>query len=118
MCSSRNGSGVNPEDFACLSLPRVNAAWVTSYNHGVATLGTVLAIASSPSPPLPFGAGEVLVPIVPEPLLFLGSGDIPLFLPDANFLIGLPFSCQGFRIEDAGGPVLVPLNAIDIVVGP
>lgn len=119
LCSFRNGSGVNPPDYACVTRPVLGTNWTTSFNPNATTAltGLGLALGGPATLPSPFG-GELLVSLTPGPLLVLGAGNISMAIPNNQGLIGFRLATQGVRLDvlPAGlQPVL--LNAQDIQLG-
>ena len=119
LCVSRNGSGINPPDFSCVTEPRIGSVWTTSFAAGTNTVATVLALAQAGVPAsIPLFGGELLVAVAPAPLLVVGSGSIATPLPNSPQLVGLQMATQGARLDlGPAGVQIVLLNAIDITVG-
>lgn len=117
-CTFRNGSGVNPPDYSCVTPPILGSGWVTSFNDNPNTLFTVLVLALAPATfPSPVG-GEALVSLTPAPATVLGTGDITVPVPANPVLVGTALASQGVRIDAVGAAAqFVLLNAQDFVVG-
>ena len=115
-CVPRNGSGINPVEFACVTRPVVGAGWTTSFHTNATTLATLLGISSAPASGIPIGVGELLIAIQPPPILLTGRGDITLMIPSDPSLPGAIVATQGFRIDTSAG-TLIPLNAQDLTLG-
>jgi hypothetical protein len=116
-CATRNGSGINPVDYACVTLPVTGASWQTTITAKGDTVSTIVAIAPAPDiagSPNPFGTGEVLIGLAPFPTLFAGLGAHSVPVPANPALIGKSASTQGFRVNSAFQ--IEALNALDIVV--
>lgn len=117
-CTFRNGSGVNPADFSCVTQPVLGTSWQTSYNTNASTVATLLALGVGPATgPVVFG-GEVLLALSPVPGTLAGTGNLSLPIPSNPALAGATFSSQGYRVDVVGGAAaIVPLNAQDLVLG-
>jgi hypothetical protein len=119
-CDFRNGSGVNPPDYRCTSLPALGTTWQSSIATGPQTLATYVAIAAGgPLAGLPLFGGELLIQLSPEPVFVAGNaGNFALPIPSSSWFLGGAVSVQGLRVEsDIAGPRIVLLNAIDLVFG-
>jgi len=118
-CTIRNGSNVNPIGYVCVTTPSIGTNWQANIAPNANTLTTFLAVApGGPHPGFPFGAGEVLIQLVPMPILLEGPGGFSFALPNDPGLLGLQAATQGLRV-DLVGPTqtIVLLNAIDLVIG-
>jgi hypothetical protein len=118
-CTFRNGNGINPPDFKCVTRPELGSNWVTSYNHNASTVATALIVGfgGPTTGPMLFG-GELLINLAPPPVAVSGTGDIALPIPGTASLAGVPVSTQGFRADQTrAGTQLFLLNAQDIVLG-
>jgi hypothetical protein len=118
-CTIRNGSNVNPIGYVCVTTPSIGTNWQANIAPNANTLTTFLAVGpGGPHPGFPFGAGEVLIQLVPMPILFEGPGAYSFAVPNDPGLLGLQAATQGIRI-DLVGPTqaIVLLNAIDLVIG-
>ncbi|MFO1055183.1 MAG: hypothetical protein U1F36_23440 [Planctomycetota bacterium] len=114
-CTFRNGSGVNPADFTCLTRPALGGTWTTSYNSNTNTVATVLIVGlGGPATGPNLGYGEWLVALNPAPVVIAGNGNYSLPIPNSANLAGLHLSTQGARLDFSS---LVLLNAQDIVIG-
>src|SRR5262245_54618776 len=119
-CTSRNGSGVNPVGFTCLTLPVLGTSWQSQIAVTANTVSTYIAFApGGPNPGFllpPFG--EVLVQLSPSPVLAPGSGSYSVAIPNLPIWLGYPLTTQGVRFDVvAGNPTFVLLNALDLVLG-
>ena len=117
-CTFRNGSGVNPADYACTNNPVLGQTWNSTIVTNANTVQTavLLNIVADPGTPSPFG--EFLVATAPEPLALSANGAHAIPLPYIAPLIGAELPTQGLRVETRNGfPVPVLLNALDLVVG-
>lgn len=118
-CTIRNGSNVNPIGYVCVTTPSIGTNWQANIAPNANTLTTFLALApGGPHPGFPYLSGEVLIQLVPMPILFEGPGAFSFALPNDPMLLGLQATTQGVRI-DLVGPTqtIVLLNAIDLVIG-
>jgi hypothetical protein len=118
-CTTRNGSNVNPIGYVCVTTPSIGTNWQANIPFNANTLTTFLALApGGPHPGFPYLSGEVLVQLVPMPILFEAPGSFSFFIPSDPGLLGLQAATQGFRV-DLVGPTqtIVLLNAIDLVIG-
>ncbi|MBK9383445.1 MAG: hypothetical protein IPN34_01275 [Planctomycetes bacterium] len=119
-CDFRNGSGVNPPDYRCLTLPMLGTSWQSAISTGPQTLGSYVALAAGgPLAGLPLFGGELLIQLSPEPVFIAGTaGSFALPIPSSSWFLGGAVSVQGLRIEaDSSGPRIVLLNALDLVFG-
>ncbi len=118
-CAFRNGNGVNSVGFSCVSRPALGQTWTTTFNANANTVATILCLgAGGPASGIRFGNGELLFAPVPSPVLYIGSGDITLLVPNQPWLSGALVSTQGMRLDSSGaGPQLVLLNAQDVELG-
>ena len=67
---------------------------------------------------IPLFTSEVLINLVPSVFL-QGLGTHDLAIPNDSAFLGVTLYAQGFRVDQIGGtPVLVPLNAQDVTMGP
>jgi len=121
-CTFRNGSGINPADYFCLSDPVVGRPWETEMSlvptSGVSTVATALVFGLGGPTSGVFAAGvEVLIqpPVIG---LHTTGGQYSILIPNDPDLIGVQLTTQGLRLEDAQpGMVFVALNALDLVLG-
>jgi hypothetical protein len=115
-CSLRNGTGVNPVQFSCSTLPVLGTTWLLDAAANSSSIWTFALLSFSPSSPVPMYGGEVL--ISPPAASIPGFGVHALNLPNTAVWNGIPVFLQGFRIDAPGGiPQVVLLNAIDAVLG-
>ena len=115
-CTSRNGSGLNPTGFLCTTPPILGEAWLCSVPTTAQTLSTAVAFAASAGQ-TPFGSGEILVALAPEPLVLPGSGQHSFPLPMLSSLVGAVAFTQGLRIEGGTTPQVELFNGQDLVLG-
>jgi len=114
-CTVRNGHGINPLDFACVTPPVLGGTWRTAIATPAGTVASVIALAplTSPGIPNPFGPGELLVAPAPFYLhVALGAHSIPV--PPTPSLVGAFVPSQGFRVN--GAFAIEALNALDLVL--
>lgn len=118
-CTFRNGNGLNPTDYSCVSRPRLGSGWTTAYNTNANTLATVLVVApGGPATGPPFANGEFLVALAPPPITIAGTGNITLPIPGHPSAAGVMLATQGLRVDNqAAGPQLLLLNAQDVQLG-
>lgn len=117
-CAFRNGRGLNPIGYSCVSAPVLGANWQTSIAMTPNSVASFVAIAIFPELGIPFGGGEILIGLVPDPLLLVGAGSHALLVPNVSTLLGAMVPTQGFRLDNLGPTtVLVALNAEDLVLG-
>ncbi|MEO0649298.1 MAG: LamG domain-containing protein [Planctomycetota bacterium] len=110
----RNGSGVNPSDFASLTDPKLGAPWQASValdNPGTDT--SVVALSLAPSVPLPTLFGELLC-LPPFAALDFAAGSHSLLVADNCALVGAGVCAQAARIS---GTEVTFLNALDLQFG-
>ena len=119
-CAERNGSGANPDGFACASPPVLGGAWSATLDAkpsvGSTTAGFVLLVGLGGPTTGPLTAsGELLVlpPLVALPVV----SRTPAFgMPSAAALEGLAVSVQALRVEREPSATVL-LNAVDLVLG-
>lgn len=118
-CTIRNGAGINPVDYVCVTTPVIGTNWQCTIGTNANTLTTIVALApGGPHPGLPFLNGEILVQLTPFPILVEGVGFFSFAIPSDNGLIGLPVATQGVRVDSVGPTqAVILLNAIDLVLG-
>lgn len=118
-CVFANGSGINPADFTCATLPSLGATWQGVMTMNANTLATLLAYSDAGlGAPVPIFGGELLLNLSTPLLLFSGAGTYSLPIPSAPSWIGTTLTFQGVRVElVAGSLAIVPLNANTLVVG-
>lgn len=116
-CSSRNGSGVNPIGFECATAPVLGATWASTVATTAQTTATMVALSGSPAK-APFLGGEILIGLVPAPLVQSSNGMHAIPIPNLSSLAGANLYTQGFRIDQSGGGAeIVMLNAQDLTLG-
>ncbi len=119
-CRSRNGTGVNPQDFTCTTRPILGQNWLSQIATNPNTIAAFIAFApGGPHPGFPLLGGEVLVQINPAPVLLGGAGAFSVAIPNGSMWLGYAVATQGLRL-DVSGPTqtFVLLNALDLVLGP
>ncbi|MEM7199432.1 MAG: hypothetical protein AAF628_04150 [Planctomycetota bacterium] len=113
----RNGSGLNPVGYSSQAAPVLGTAWMPAVATTPSTLATLVGLSTAPAQ-TPFAGGELLIGVAPLPAVVSGLGAHTVPIPGAPALLGVPLFTQGFRVDSpAGAPALVPLNAIDLVLG-
>ncbi len=118
-CTFRNGNGVNPTGYDCVTRPALGTTWTTSYNTNPNTALTAILIGvNGPGSGIAIGNGELLLALGAPPIAFSGNGNLSLPVPNQPWLTGSLVSTQGLRI-DIVGPLqeLVLLNAQDVELG-
>lgn len=120
VCSPRNGSGVNPSDFACATLPRLGTQWLGTVAMNGNSLLSVLAYGYGGfGPPLPLFGGELLLSPSAPLLTFTGSGSHGFAIPPSPGFVGVSLPLQAARLDLVGGaPTIVLLNGVELIVGP
>ncbi|MCC6784403.1 MAG: hypothetical protein IT457_16285 [Planctomycetes bacterium] len=118
-CTFRNGTGVNPAEYRCVTLPVLGTNWQTLVVTNPNTLAAYVAIGlAGPHPGLPLLGHELLIQPSPAPVMIPTSGTLSLAIPNGPSWNGLALSTQGMRVDLAGPTTrLVLLNALDIVLG-
>ncbi|MCA8976225.1 MAG: hypothetical protein KDC98_16000 [Planctomycetes bacterium] len=118
-CILRNGTGINPTDFTCASLPVLGTTWQGQMVTNASTILTILGYAPNGlAAPSPLFGGELLLQTTPPPIAIFGFGSYSMAIPSASAWIGTAVVFQGFRAEvTATGTALVPLNALELVLG-
>jgi hypothetical protein len=119
-CIVHNGGGVNAADLSCLTLPVLGTTWQGAIATNPNTLLTALAWAPGGllAPPVPLFGGELLIQPVPGIVLFTSPGSYAFSIPSASSWVGTALVFQGLRLDAVGATVgLVPLNALQIVIG-
>ncbi|MCA8975699.1 MAG: hypothetical protein KDC98_13335, partial [Planctomycetes bacterium] len=99
-CIVYNGTGVNPLGFTCTASPVLGGTWIGRIATNPSTVLTVLGFspAGLAAPSALFG-GELLLPSVPPPMGFLGSGAYSMAIPTGAGWIGTAIGFQGFRVD-------------------
>lgn len=118
-CQFWNGTGVNPPDFSCGSLPVLGTTWqgVVATNPNT-VLSALVYAPGGLSSPIPLFGGELLILPSPAPIAFTGFGTYALAIPVASTWTGYVLPFQGVRLDVVGGvPTFVPLNAMQLVLG-
>lgn len=118
-CTLRNGTGINPTDYRCRSLPVVGGTWTSTFNTGANTTNTILWASTSPGTlnGIPgITQGEVLISFPNLLFSLVGTGDLSLPVPQLPALFGFTLSTQGARVESVGTPIVL-LNALDVSFG-
>ena len=116
-CVLRNGSGVNPLGFDCVTAPALGSTWSSTIATTPQTISTLVALAATPAQ-TPFFGGEILIGLVPTPLLQTGNGAHATPIPNVSSLMGVTLHAQGIRFEQTpGGPTAELLNAQDLTLG-
>lgn len=117
-CAFRNGHGINPIGYGCVSSPVLGSVWQTSIAMPPGALASMVAIGLFPELGLPFDGGEILIGLLPTPLLLVGTGTHAVTIPNQVALLGTLVPTQDFRLDSSpSGNRLVPLNAQDLVLG-
>ena len=118
-CDLHIGSGLNPQDFSCATLPVLGTTWQGVIAGNINTILTFLAYAPGGlATPTPLFGGELLIQTSPSPIAFAGFGTYSMSIPSGTGWIGTVLTFQGFRVDSIGGtPTFVPLNAYDLVFG-
>ena len=82
-CTFRNGSGLNAAGFDCVTEPELGSVWSSTIATNATTAGTVVAIGlGGPDAGTPFSGGELLIQLVPPPLLDLALGAHAVPIPN------------------------------------
>lgn len=116
-CVQRTGSGINPLEFACTTLPSLGTSWTTSIATSPLTQDTLLLLAAQPAQ-LPLFGGELLVAVVPPPLVQRALGNHVVPIPNLPALLGARAHAQGLRIDGVGPTTrLTMLNAQQLTFG-
>ena len=112
-CVFRNGTGVNPTGYACVTKPALGTVWQSTIPTPAGTAGTFLGLAGAPAPGIPFLGYEVLIQF--SPAIFLsGLGSFSVPIPNQAPLLGVVLPTQAFRLDSTG---FVMLNALDLTLG-
>jgi hypothetical protein len=118
-CLFRNGTGVNPPDFTCATLPQLGTQWQGAVATNANTLASVLAYgAGGFGAPLPLFGGELLLQPSPPLVTFTGFGSYGFPVPGSPAFLGLSLPFQAARLDLVGGaPQIVLLNGVELIVG-
>lgn len=118
-CALRNGSGVNPQGYRCVTRPVLGTNWQVAVTTTPNTVLTFLAFApGGPSAPLPFLGYEILVQTTPAPIVYTGMGTYNTPVPTGAMWLGFMVATQAVRLEIVGPTQQFEfLNALDIVLG-
>lgn len=116
LCSSRNGSGVNPNGFACTSDPLIGTNWNTTVDIATpgAAASAVVVFFGGPLPGLQLPFGELLCNPPMSPIdVAAGVHSIPI--PNLPQLVGNALCAQAATLKF--GPLRIRLqNAIDFTI--
>lgn len=118
-CVAYNGSGINPSDLSCGTLPQLGTTWTGLIAVNANTLLTALVYAPGGfGAPLPLFGGELLLQPSPAPIAFTGLTSYAVPIPAAPSWVGTLLHFQGLRLDlVAGVPTFVPLNALLVTIG-
>ena len=118
-CRFRNGSGINPPDYSCITTPVLGSTWIGAIASTAGTITTFLAFApGGPHPGTPLLNGELLVQVSPPVVAVQSPGGFAIPIPNGSSWLGFTVATQGVRLDNQGGvPTFVLLNAIDLVLG-
>ena len=118
-CLLRNGTGLNPVDFSCTTVPVLGSTWQGVVAGNPNTILTFIAFAPGGlATPSPLFGGELLINTTPSPAAFAGFGSYSLGIPSGTGWLGTVLTFQGFRVDSVGpSQTFVPLNALDLVIG-
>ena len=116
-CRFRNGSGVNPIGFECVTMPVLGTTWTSLIAMTPQTTSTYLGLAVGAAQ-TPLLGGEILIGFIPEPLLQQGAGTHAIPIPNVGNLLGAELYAQGFRMERNGGSLSIALlNGQQLTLG-
>ena len=106
-----NGSGANPFFFGVPGEPVLGGTFVGLVTKGPQTVATLVALGTSSAAPItvPLVEGEVLLELLPLPLLHFGNGPHAMPVPDDQALCGAIVDTQGYRLDFDG--VLLTVRA-------
>ena len=117
-CTFRNGTGINPPDYRCVTRPVLGTTWTTSYGSTANTVATVMLFGFAPATGPAFWQGEFLVALSPSPVAVPGTGNLSILVPNDPNLLGASAWSQGVRIDSsASGTSFLLLNAQDLRLG-
>ena len=117
-CNLRNGNGINPIDYLCVTTPVLGSPWQSSIATPFGTSATIVALApggAATGPGNPLGTGELLISLFPAPILNIGVGNHSMPVPLDPSLAGLTLATQGFRLMST--LTVDALNAQDLFLG-
>lgn len=113
----RNGSGINPYGFRCVTSPVLGASWDTTVDTTPMTASTWLGLSGTQGQ-LPLLGGEVLLGVGSGLFMVQGAGSYSIPIPNDAMMLGIRLSSQGIRVDSTtAGPVISLLNAHDLVLG-
>ena len=118
-CTTRNGSGVNPVDYRCLTRPILGSTWQATVAMPANTLAAFLVFGpGGPNAAQPSPFGEILLNLSPSPIAISGGPTFNINIPNGPQWNGYSIATQAARI-DLIGPTqtVVLLNAIDLRLG-
>lgn len=118
-CVLHNGTGINPLGLRCATLPQLGTTWQGAIGMTPNTALTFLVYAPGGLvAPTPLFQGELLVASLPPAVAISGAGSYQMPVPNSAGWVGTVLTFQGFRLDLVGPTAfLVPLNALDLVVG-
>jgi hypothetical protein len=114
-CVFRNGTGVNPPDYTCITPPILGSNWTVDIALTPGTVSTFIALGLAPHAGLPLFGGEFLLSLSPPPTFAPGFGQTVIPLPNVTAFLGITLYTQGMRLEQLGQVTL--LNAQDVRLG-
>ncbi len=119
LCNFRNGTGINPPDYRCVTLPVLGTNWLSTIATNPNTLAAYVAVGlAGPHPGLPLFGYELLLDPAVAPVLIPTAGTLSLAIPSGSSWRGLAIPTQGIRVDSVGPTVrVVLLNALDLVLG-
>ncbi len=120
-CTFRNGTGINPPDYDCTTLPLLGDNWTTVITPTATTAGSfvILTPAATPAFFFPLFGGDVLVDLSSTQIVVATTANVlSVPIPSMSSLDGNFVATQGLRLDTPGGiPGIVLLNALDVVIG-
>jgi hypothetical protein len=116
-CELRNGNGINPTDYTCLTLPQLGTTWKTQTAVTPTTLATIIVLGEFALSGIvsPCCSGELLITLPSVPTFLVGSGQFSVAIPLNPLLAGIAVPTQGFRLVFDG--TVEALNALDLTLG-
>ena len=114
-CIFRNGTGVNPPDYTCLTPPILGTNWTVDLAVTPSTVSTYIGLGLAPDAGLPLFGGEFLLALSPPPVFAPGLGRTVIPLPNVSAFLGITLYTQGMRVDQLGQITL--LNAQDARLG-